>query len=66
MLTSIMGDLDNLKFLRGYMFTIGEYAMSWKALHSILTNKVEYMVLMEAVRETLWLRGLFSEFTLRG
>ena len=49
------------------MFTIGGCAISWKAtLHSIValsTIEVEYMVVTEACKETLWLKGLFGELS---
>ena len=48
------------------MFTIGGYAISWKAtLQSTValsTTKGEYMV-TEACKEALWLKGLFGELS---
>jgi hypothetical protein len=59
------GDLDTRRSLAGYVFTIGSCAVSWKArLHATValsTTETEYMAVFEAAKETIWLRGLYSE-----
>ena len=49
------------------MFTIGGCAINWKVtLQSIVdfsTIEVEYMVVIEACKEALWLKGLFGELS---
>ena len=58
-------DLDKRISLTGYMFTIEGCTISWKAtLKTIVvlsTTKTEYMVIIEACKEALWLRVLPSE-----
>ena len=52
-------DLDSRRSLTGYVFTIGGYAVSWKAnLHATVAL---YMAISEACKEAIWLRGLYSE-----
>ena len=49
------------------MFTIGGCVISWKAtLQSTIvlsTTEAKYMVVNEACKETLWLKGLFRELS---
>ena len=51
------GDLDKRRSLIGYVFTIGGYAISWKAtLQSTVTlstTETEYMVVTKACKEAL-------------
>ncbi|KAG8472509.1 hypothetical protein CXB51_035268 [Gossypium anomalum] len=59
------GDLDRRRSLTGYVFTIGSCAISWKATLqttvTLSTTEAEYMVITEACKEAIWLKGLFSE-----
>lgn len=59
------GDLDKRRSLTGYVFTIGDCAVSWKAhLHDVValsTTEAEYMTICEASKESVWLKGLFAE-----
>ncbi|KAG8473502.1 hypothetical protein CXB51_035665 [Gossypium anomalum] len=59
------GDLDRRRSLTGYVFTIGGCAISWKATLqttvALSTTEAEYMVITEACKEAIWLKGLFSE-----
>jgi len=63
------GDHDRRRSLTGYVFTLSSCAISWKVtLQSIValsTTEAEYMVVIEAVKEAIWLRGLLGEFGLR-
>ncbi|WVZ50367.1 hypothetical protein U9M48_001625 [Paspalum notatum var. saurae] len=60
------GDLDKRRSLTGYVFTVGGCAVSWKACLqatvALSTTEAEYMAISEACKETIWLRGLYSEF----
>uniref|UniRef100_I1NVI3 Retrovirus-related Pol polyprotein from transposon TNT 1-94 n=1 Tax=Oryza glaberrima TaxID=4538 RepID=I1NVI3_ORYGL len=58
-------DLDKRRSLTGYVFTIGSCAVSWKAtLQPVVaqsTTEAEYMAIVEACKESVWLKGLFAE-----
>jgi hypothetical protein len=62
------GDLDKRISITGYVFTFGDCAISWKAtLQSIValsTTEAEYMTMVEAIKEAIWLRSLFDELSL--
>lgn len=59
------GDLDKRRSLSGYVFTLGNCAVSWKstlqATIALSTTEAEYMAVTEAVKEAIWLRGLYGE-----
>ena len=50
--------------LTDYVFTVGSCAMSWKAtLQSVVamsTIEAEYMAIVEACKESVWLKDLFA------
>ncbi|PHT99744.1 hypothetical protein BC332_29532 [Capsicum chinense] len=58
------GDLDKRRSLTGYVFSFSSCTISWKAtLHttvSLSTTEGEYMVIIEAFKEAIWLKGLFD------
>ncbi|CAL9112903.1 unnamed protein product, partial [Musa textilis] len=58
-------DLDKRRSLTGYVFCVGGCAVSWKAslqpVVALSTTEAEYIAVTEAIKEVLWLRGLFSE-----
>ena len=58
-------DLDKRRSLTGYVFTVGGCAVSWRAtLQTVVaqsTTEAEYMAIAEACRESVWLKGLFTE-----
>ena len=58
-------DLDWRRPLTGYMFTVGSCAVSWKAtlqpVVAMSTTEAEYMAIVEACKESVWLKGLFAE-----
>ncbi|KAG8485971.1 hypothetical protein CXB51_019324 [Gossypium anomalum] len=59
------GDFDRRRSLTGYVFIIRGCAISWKATLqttvALSTPEAEYMVITEACKEVIWLKGLFSE-----
>jgi hypothetical protein len=59
-------DLDKRMFLTNYVFTVGDFAMSWRAtLQPIIiqsTTKAEYMAIAKACKEFVWLKGSYTEF----
>ena len=60
------GDLDKRRSTTGYVFTLAECVTSWKAelqdTVALLTTEAEYMVVVEASKEALWLKGLVGTF----
>ena len=62
------GDLDKRRSLTGFVFCLGNCAVSWKstlqATVALSTSEAEYMAMTEAVKEANWLRGLVGELSL--
>ena len=62
------GDIDNRRFMTGYMFTLGGYVVSWKTTLqptvTLFTTEAEYMALTEAAKEGIWLRVLVGDLGL--
>jgi len=58
-------DLDKRRSLTGYVFTIGGCAVSWRTtlqpVVALSTTEAEYMVVAEACKESVWLKGLFAK-----
>ena len=56
------GEMDDRRSTIGYLFTLSREPIRWKStLQSLVvmsTTKAEYMVVAEAAKETLWLKGL--------
>jgi len=59
------GDLDRKRPIFEYIFTMCAGAISWKAslqsIAALSTTAAEYIAATEKVKETTWLRGLFTE-----
>ena len=59
------GDLDKRRSTTGYVFTLAKAPVSWKStLQSTValsTTEVEYMAIIEAVKEAIWLQGLVDD-----
>ena len=55
--TNYTGDLDQRKFMMGYVFVAVECVISWKAelqeIVALLTTEVEYMAAIETSKEAL-------------
>ena len=64
-----VGYLDRKRSLTGHAFTLCGSVINWKAtLKSIIalsTIVVEYIVAIEVVKETIWLKGLFNNLGLQ-
>ena len=64
-----VGDFDKRKSLIGYVFTLSDSVINWKAtLQSTValsTTEAEYMATTEAVKETIWLKGLVGDLGLQ-
>jgi hypothetical protein len=58
-------DLDKRRFLTGYVFTVGDCAVTLRAtLQPVVaqsTTEAEYMTIVEACREFAWLKDLYAE-----
>lgn len=59
------GDLDRKRSLTGYIFILCDGAISWKttlqSIVALFTIEAEYMSATEAIKETIWLRGLIGD-----
>jgi hypothetical protein len=58
-------DLDKRRSLTAYVFTVGDYAVSWRAtLQSVFvqsTTEAEYMAIAKAYKESVWLKKMYAE-----
>ncbi|GKB28461.1 retrotransposon protein, putative, ty1-copia subclass [Tanacetum coccineum] len=58
-------DPDKGRSITGYVFMVHGYVVSWKStlqhVVALSTTEAEYMVLTEAVKESIWLKGLLIE-----
>lgn len=59
-------DLDRRRSISGYLFQVGGNTVSWRSglqhIVALSTTEAEYMALVEATKEGLWLKGITSEF----
>ena len=59
------GDLDRRRSTTGFVFRVGGNTVSWKSglqqVVALSTTESEYISLVEAIKEGLWLRGLTEE-----
>jgi len=59
------GDLDKRRSTTGYVFTLSQAPMSWRSILqstiSLSTTEAEYMAMMEAMKEAIWLQGLLDD-----
>lgn len=59
------GDLIRRRSTTGYVFMVGGNIVSWKSglqqVVALSTTEAEYISLVEAIKEGLWLRGLTEE-----
>jgi hypothetical protein len=58
-------DLDKRRSFTGYVFTVGDCAVSWRAtLQPVVTQsttEAEYMAIAKAYKESVWLKKLYAE-----
>jgi hypothetical protein len=58
-------DLEKRRFFIGYVFIDNDCALSWRAtLQPVVvqsTTKIDYMAIVEACKEFVWLKGLYAE-----
>ena len=58
-------DLDDRRSTIGYVFTLGKGPICWKStvqsLVALSTTELEYMAVVEATKEAIWLVGLVKE-----
>ncbi|XP_038904386.1 secreted RxLR effector protein 161-like [Benincasa hispida] len=61
-------DVDSRRSMTGYVFTLGGFIVSWKATLqptvTFSTTEEEYMALIEAAKEGIWLRGLVGDLVI--
>ncbi|KAK9180633.1 hypothetical protein WN944_023766 [Citrus x changshan-huyou] len=59
------GDLNKRRSLTGYLFTLSNCTINWKAsLQSVValsTTEADYTAAAEAFKEAIWLRGMVTE-----
>ena len=60
------GDLDNIKSLTNYVFTLSGYTINWKSIlqSTVALSTIEAEYITEVIKEAIWLRGLVSDFGL--
>ncbi|XP_073126397.1 uncharacterized protein [Henckelia pumila] len=63
--SNFAGNLDTRKSLTGYVFTFYGTTITWKSnLQSVValsTTEAEFIVVTEAIKEGLWLKGMIAE-----
>ena len=61
------GDLDKRRSLTGYIFTLGDCAISWKSqlqpTVALSSTEAEYMAITEAIKEAIWLKAFVGEMS---
>lgn len=63
--SNFIGDLDKMRSLSRYIFMVGGNAVSWKSslqhVVALSIKEVEYVVLIECVKEEMWLKEIVNE-----
>jgi hypothetical protein len=63
--SSYASDLDERKSFSGYVFRLGQSAISWRSRKqksvAVSTTEAEYMALSLAARQLVWIRNAFHE-----
>lgn len=61
--------LDKRRFITGFVLTIYDVPVIWKtSLQSVVglsTTEIKYIIFIEVVKETTWLKDLVSELGLK-
>jgi len=59
------GNVDTIKSLSGFVFTLFGTSVTWKAnqpsVVALPTTQAEYISLVEGVKEAIWLKGMIGE-----
>ncbi|BBH04062.1 Toll-Interleukin-Resistance domain family protein [Prunus dulcis] len=59
------GEVDHRRSTTGYIFTVGNTAVSWMSqlqkIVTLSTTEAEYVAVTEASKEMIWLQGLLTE-----
>ncbi|KAH9779242.1 hypothetical protein KPL71_007654 [Citrus sinensis] len=62
-------DLDRRKSIYGYLCMLDNYLISWKAtlqhIVALSSTEAEFVAATEAVKESMWLKGLLNELWLK-
>lgn len=60
------GDRDNRKSTSAYVYTLCNSCISWKSqlqkIVALSSTEAEYIVVTDAIKEGIWLKGLLNEF----
>lgn len=61
------GDVDNRRSTSSYIFTLCDGCISWKSqlqkLVALSSTEAEYIAACDAVKESIWLKGLLNEIS---
>ena len=61
-------DLDRRRSIISYVFFIGGCTISWKAflqpIVALSTTEIKYIVVIEVIKEAIWLKDLFCKLSL--
>ena len=62
------GEIDHRRSTTGYVFTLGDTAVSWvsqlQKIVTLSTTEAEYVAVTEASKEIIWLQGIVAELGL--
>ena len=63
------GDIDSRRSTGGYVFILGNAAISWKTkrqtVASLSSTEAEYVALSEATQEAMWMKRILQEIETR-
>ncbi len=63
--SNFAGEVDHRRSTTGYVFTFGSTAISWvsqlQKIVTISTTEAEYVAVIEASKELIWLQGLLTK-----
>ena len=67
--TDFAGEVDHRRSTTDYIFTVGITAVSWilqiQKIVALSTTEAEYVAVIEASKEMIWLQGLLAEMGFR-
>ena len=63
--TDLVGDVDNKNNTTGYVYTLRGTVVSWvsqlQKVVALSTTEVEYIAIIEASKEMIWVQGFLEE-----